>query len=155
MERFEQTSLRSLLLLVTVSGFVLTSLNSKEAHAQDEYEPCPCFSYEEVAAIFLDGERLPAGEGKVNCHARDYSVECAAEVAITDQNYATIAKASVSWADFDPSRCEFIDTTADPVVDRKVRWPHPAPKATARDCFNIISSVIAESDTSGICNTYP
>lgn len=155
MVQVKHKSLCRLLPFTAVSAAVLASLICMKAYAQEENEPCPCFSYEEVEAIFLDGEHLTEAEGSVSCHARDYSVECTAEVVITDQNFATIAKASVSWADFDPSRCDYMDTTADPAIDRRVRWPHPAPEATARDCFKIISSVIEKSDTSGNCNTYP
>ena len=155
MVRVERKSLFRLLLFLSVSAVVLTGLISMDAHAQDENETCPCFSYEEVEAIFLRGAQLTMDEGEINCLAEDYSVECTAEVAVFDQNYATTAQASVKWADFDPSRCEYLDSTADPVVDRSVRWPHPAPEAAARACFNIISSVIAKSDSSGKCRTYP
>ncbi len=139
------------------AGFavVLMCLTSMEANAQDEDATCPCFTYEEVESIFQRGQQLAADEGIGGCNAEDYSVECRAEVIIWDQNYTIIAQASVAWFDFDPSRCDYIDTAVDPGVERKVRWPHPAPEAMARACFDIISSVIAKSDTSGKCNTYP
>ena len=137
------------------SVVLMVSLIHIEVLAQDDSETCPCFSYDEVEALFLSGEQLTAAGGSFDCHARDYSVECSAEVLIMDQNFATIARASINWADFDPSSCDLVDSRADPAIERKVRWPHPAPKATARDCFNIISSVIEKSDTSGHCTTYP
>jgi hypothetical protein len=93
--------------------------------------------------------------GEVTCRAEDYSVECNAEVIVWDQDFELIVKARVEWFDFDPSRCDYIDNTGNPSVERNIRWPHPAPEATARACFNIISSVIAKSDTTGRCNTYP
>jgi len=112
---------------------VLISLTSMETNAQDANVSCPCFSYEEVESIFQSGEQL----------------------TVWDQNYEIIAQARVDWFDFDPSRCDYIDTVGNPGVERNVKWPHPAPEATAKSCFNIISSVIAKSDTSGRCNTYP
>ena len=138
-----------------VVAVVLMSLASLATQAQDENEICPCFSYEEVESIFLSGEQLAPEEGVSDCHAQDYSVECDAEIIVWDQDYATIAQARVKWFDFDPGRCDYIDTTGNPGVERHVKWPHPAPEATARACFNIISSVIAKSDTSGNCITYP
>ena len=155
MARTERKSLRKLSMIPAVSAVVLMSLVSREILTQDENETCPCFSYEEVESIFLSGEQLAVEEGTSNCSAEDYDVECNAEVIVWDQNYETIAQASVKWYDFDPSRCDYIDTTGNPGVERNVTWPHPAPEATARACFNIISSVIAKSDTSGKCNTYP
>jgi hypothetical protein len=140
---------------IAVFAVVLMSLVSTEAHAQDENETCPCFSYEEVESIFLRGEQLTAQEGTSACHTADYSVECNAEVVVWDQDYAIVAQARVEWFDFDPSRCEYIDTAGDPGVERNISWPHPAPEAVARACFNIITSVIAKSDTSGKCETYP
>jgi len=140
---------------IAVFAVVLMSLVSIEAHAQDENNSCPCFSYEEVESIFLRGEQLTAEEGVSACHTEDYSVECNAEVVVWDQDYAIIAQASVEWFDFDPSHCDYIDTVGNPGVERNVSWPHPAPEAVARACFNIISSVIAKSDTSGKCDTYP
>jgi hypothetical protein len=155
MARTERKSLRKLSMIPAVSAVVLMSLISREILTQDENETCPCFSYEEVESIFLSGEQLAVEGGTSNCSAEDYDVECKAEVIVWDQNYETIAQASVKWYDFDPSRCDYIDTTGNPGVERNVTWPHPAPEATARACFNIISSVIAKSDTSGKCNTYP
>ena len=134
---------------------VLMSLISVETHAQNEEDTCSCFSYEEVESIFLRGKQQIETGGTSDCSAQDYSVECNAEVAIWDQNYNLIAKARVDWYDFDPGGCEYIDTTGDPVIERKVKWPHPAPEAAARVCFNIISNVIAKSDTDGNCYTYP
>jgi hypothetical protein len=138
-----------------VFAAVLMSLVSIETPAQDENETCPCFSYEEVEAILLEGQQLTAEEGVSSCHTEDYSVECNAEVVIWDQDYTLIAQARVEWFDFDSSRCEYIDTAGNPGVERSVSWPHPAPEAMARACFNIISSVIAKSDTAGKCDTYP
>jgi len=77
------------------------------------------------------------------------------KLVIWDQDYAIIAQARVVWFDFDPSRCEYIDTVINPGVERNVDWPHPAPEAVARAFYDIISSVIAKSDTSGRCETYP
>jgi hypothetical protein len=132
-----------------------TVLISRESAAQDDDETCPCFSYEEVESIFLSGEQQAAQGGMIDCTAEDYSVEINAQVIVSDQDYATIAQATVKWYDFDPSRCDYSDTTGNPGVERNVRWPHPAPEATARACFDIISSVIAKSDTSANCKTYP
>jgi len=140
---------------IAVFAVVLMGFISMEAPAQDENETCPCFSYEEVESIFLRGEQLTAEEGVGACHTEDYSVECNAEVVVWDQDYAIIAQASVKWFDFDPSRCEYTDNTSNPVVERRVSWPHPAPEAVARACFNIISSVISKLDTTGKCETYP
>ncbi len=126
-----------------------------QAQSQSVTETCPCFSYEEVESIFLGGMDLSEEERISDCSAEDYKVECSAEVIIWDQNYELIAKARVDWFDFDPGGCEYINTTFDPGVERNVRWPHPAPEATARACFNIISSVIAKSDRSGKCSTFP
>jgi hypothetical protein len=124
-------------------------------YAQGEDESCPCFSYEEVESMFLSGEQLTAEQGVSSCEAQDYSVECNAEVVVWDQDYSVVAQARIDWYDFDPSRCDYIDTIGNPGVERSVKWPHPAPEATARACFEIIASVIAASDTSGKCNTYP
>jgi hypothetical protein len=134
---------------------VLISSISLEANAQDGSGVCPCFSLEEVEAMFLSTDQLTANEGVSDCSAEDYSVECKAEVIIWDQDYNVIAQAGVDWSDFDPSRCEYIDTKSNPGVERTVEWPHPAPEVAARACFKIISSVIAKSDTSGKCSTYP
>ena len=138
-----------------MSLVVLMNPIRMESQTQDENETCPCFSYEEVESMFLRGQQFAAEGGESNCRAEDYSVECNAEVAVWDQDFTLIAKARVQWFDFDPSRCDYIDTIGNPGVERNIRWPHPAPEATARACFDIISIVIAKSDTSGICNTYP
>ncbi len=132
-----------------------TALLSLKTQAQDEIVTCPCFGFEEVEAIFLRGNQLTAEEGVSDCSSEDYSVECKAEVVVWDQNYDVIARASVSWSDFDPSQCSYIDSQGNPGVERNVNWPHPAPEATARACFKIITSVIEKSDTLGMCNTYP
>ncbi len=139
----------------TVVAMVLMSLINMAALAQDENPSCPCFSYEEVESMFLRGDKLTWEEGEISCLAEDYSVECKAEVIIFDQDFEIIAKARVEWFDVDPSRCDYMDTTGNPGVERNIKWPHPAPEDTARACFNIISSVIAKSDTSGKCSTYP
>jgi len=140
---------------VAVFALVLMSVISMESPAQDENANCPCFSYEEVESIFLIGEQLAAEEGVGACSTQDYTVECNAEVVVWDQDYAIIAQARVDWFDFDPSRCEYTDATSSPVVKRNISWPHPAPEAAARACFNIISNVIAKLDTTGKCETYP
>jgi len=155
MAQAERNTLRKLLMSPAMFAVVLISLTSMETNAQDANVSCPCFSYEEVESIFQSGEQLTAEEGMSECIAEDYSVECKAEVVVWDQNYEIIAQARVDWFDFDPSRCDYIDTVGNPGVERNVKWPHPAPEATAKSCFNIISSVIAKSDTSGKCNTYP
>jgi hypothetical protein len=155
MAQAERNTLRKLLMSPAMFAVVLISLTSLETNAQDANVSCPCFSYEEVESIFQSGEQLTAEEGMSECIAEDYSVECKAEVVVWDQNYEIIAQARVNWYDFDPSRCDYIDTAGNPGVERNVNWPHPAPEATARACFDIISSVIAKSDTSGRCNTYP
>jgi hypothetical protein len=147
--------LRSPFFIPAVSAVLLMTLISVAIYAQDENEACPCFSYEEVESILLRGEQLTAGKGESTCGSQDYSVELNAEVTILDQDYATVAQARVDWYDFDPGRCRYIDIEGNPGVERNVRWPHPAPETTARACFDIISSAIAKSDTSGRCNTYP
>jgi hypothetical protein len=151
----ERKPFRTLLMSPIVSGVVLLSLISMESRAQDTEESCPCFNYEEVESIFQSGVHLTEEEGMSECTAQDYSVECKAEVIVWDQNYTIVAQASIDWFDFDPGGCVYIDTTSDPDVERNIRWPHPAPEATARACFNIISRVIEKLDTSGRCNTYP
>ena len=137
---------------MAMSAIVLISLESR---AQTDDEVCPCFSMEELESIFQMEADLPDEERNSNCAAEDYKVECAAEVVVMDQDYEVIALARVKWLDFDPGGCEYIDTRTDPHVERKVRWPHPAPEATARACFNIISSAIAKSDKADNCSTYP
>ena len=155
MARAKRKSFCKLFIFPAVFAVVLMSYISMEIHAQDENEICPCFSYEEVESIFLSGEQLTAEEGVIACSTADYSVECNAEVTVWDQDYAIIAQARVEWFDFDPSRCDYIDIAGNSGVERNIEWPHPAPEAAARACFNIISSVIAKSDTSGRCETYP
>jgi hypothetical protein len=140
---------------IAVIATILTGVISMETLAQDESESCPCFSYEEVESIFLRGEQMTAEEGMSSCQTEDFSVECNAEVVIWDQDFTVIAQASINWFDFDPSHCGYIDTVGNPGVERNVSWPHPAPEAIARACFDIIASVIAKSDTSGKCETYP
>jgi len=138
-----------------VSAAVLLNLIGVAAFAQDDSETCPCFDVEDVESIFLHGKQLSEEEGTSDCNAEDYSVELNAEIVVWDQDYAIIAQARVEWFDIDPGGCEYIDATSDPAVERSISWPSPAPEAIARACFNIISSVIAKSDTSGDCNTYP
>ena len=145
MAQAERPSLRTPLIIAATLTIVLMSLASMRINAQDVSATCPCFSYEEVESIFQQGEQLTAEQGRIECTAED----------VWDENYEVIAQASVSWYDFDPSRCEYVDNSVDPGIERNVRWPHPAPEDTARACFDIISSVIAKSDSSGKCNTYP
>ena len=155
--RYFQAHRRKILLQsgATLFGVLFTCLIISETLAQDDNITCPCFTYEEVEAIFLRGEQLTADQGERNCKAEDYSVERSAEVTVFDQDYAIIAQARVEWYDYDPGRCEYIDTTSKPGVERNVRWEHPAPEAEGRACFDMISRVITKSDTSGKCNTYP
>ena len=141
-----------LIISLALSAIVLISLESR---AQSEDEVCPCFSMEELESIFQIEADLPDEERNSSCTAEGYKVECSAEVVVMDQDYEVIALARVKWLDFDPGSCEYTDTRTDPHVERKVRWPHPAPEATARACFNIISSAIAKSDAAGNCSTYP
>ncbi len=156
MVRAARKSPRRLLLFSTVSAVLLMALMSMGLQAQDSTrETCPCFNYEEVESIFLSGVNMTDDEGMVECSAQDYKAECSAKVTITDQDYNVVASASLDWYDYDPGGCEYLDTKNDPDVERNARWPHPAPEATARACFNIISNVIKKSDTSGNCNTYP
>lgn len=128
---------------------------SQAAWAQDENAPCPCFSYEEVEGAFRTAQKLIASGGSGSCQVSDYGVEFKGEVVVTDESYKTIARASVSWADYDPGRCEYRDAGVEPAVERSVAWPHPAPEALARACLDIISGVIDELDTTGSCRTYP
>jgi hypothetical protein len=130
-------------------------LISMETRSQDEGGSCPCFSYEDVESIFQRMVQLDSEGGGGSCEAQDYSVEITAELTAWDQDFKTIAQASVAWFDFDPGRCEYIDASTEPAFERNISWPHPAPEATARACFDIISEVIAKSDTTGKCNTYP
>jgi hypothetical protein len=148
-------SFRWLMMYTAMSAVALMGWVSMESRAQPVAETCPCFSYEEVEWIFLGAMNLSEEERISECNAKDYKVEFSAEVIVWDQNYELIAQARVDWFDFDPGGCQYLDTTNDPGVERNVRWPHPAPEATARACFNIIFSVIAKLDSSGKCGTYP
>ena len=141
-----------LIIYLAMSAFALISLESR---AQSEDETCPCFSMEEVEALFLIQADLPEEDRNTNCGAEDYKVECSAEVVVMDQDYEVIAQAGVDWLDFDPGGCRYTDPRVEPPVEREVRWPHPAPEAIARACFNIISSVIAKSGSDYYCNIYP
>ena len=138
-----------------VFAMVLMSLFSGATQAQEEAATCPCFSYEEVEAMFLNGLQQAEEGGMTACQTEDYSVECNAEIVVWDATFEILAKASINWFDFDPSRCEYVDTINNPGVERSENWPHPAPEALARACLNIIASVIAKSDTLGTCTTYP
>ncbi len=138
---------------VTVVSSVVLGLFSIGTYAQEDNEPCPCFSFEEVESIFLKAGQMAAGDGESICKAEDFSVELKGEMTIWDQNYAVVAQARVEWMDFDPGTCAYIDTPGNPGVERNVRWPHPAPEATARLCYGIIASVIEKSDTAGKCIT--
>ena len=151
----ERKSRPTLLFFPAVSAVVLMNLASMETYAQEETETCPCFSYAEVESIFPGGAQRTADEGEIKCSTEDYSVEFKAEVMVWNQNYDLLAQAHVEWFDYDPGRCDYVDTKGNPGVEHHVSWPHPAPEATARACFNIISSVIMKSDTSGKCSTYP
>lgn len=148
----EHPLLRQRLLIPAV---LLVGSIALDTHAQDGNESCPCFSYEEVESIFLKEGQLIAEAGESYCTVEDYSVEIKAEVTVRDQNYDVIAQALVAWFDYDPSSCSYIDTTVDPPIERKVRWPNPAPEAAARACFDILSSAVEKSDTAGRCNRYP
>ncbi len=150
----QRKSLCKLWMFSTVAAVLLMNLISLEARAQDENASCPCFNYEEIESVFMQGVHPTEEIHKSDCSAQDYSVEFNAEVLVWDQDYTIVAQARVEWTDYDPGGCEYIDTFSDPGVERNVRWPYPAPEAPARACFNIISSVIAKSDTSGKCDTY-
>jgi hypothetical protein len=141
-----------LIIFLAISALALIM---PESRAQSEEETCPCFSMAEVESIFQIEADLPDEERNSNCDAEDYKVEIAAEVVVMNQDYEVTALARVKWLDFDPGSCEYTDTRVDPHVARQVRWPHPAPEATARACFNIITSAIAKSDKAGNCSTYP
>ncbi len=143
-----------LLVAQGVLAVILVSIITLESRAQDAEVDCPCFKYEEVESIFLRSLQMTAEEGTTDCGAQDYTVECSAEVVIWDQDYGLVAHARVDWFDFDPGGCEYIDTSSEPEVERNVTWPHPAPEGVARACYDIISSVIAKSDSVGKCSTY-
>jgi hypothetical protein len=139
-------------LRVAISAIVLSMITAV-AIAQEESNTCPCFSTEEVEAIFQRADQVEIGEGEIMCKAEDYSVELNAEITVMDKNYSVTAKASVKWFDFDPGACDYIDSIDNPGVERSERWPHPAPEATARLCYDIIRSVVDKSDSVGKCIT--
>lgn len=151
----EPRSNSGLATLVGAIGLVVAACVGPLAWAQESAEPCPCFSYEEVEGVFRSGQKLIASGGGGSCQASDYAVEFKGEVVVTDQNFKTVARASVAWADFDPGRCEYRDASVEPEVERSIHWPHPAPEVAARACLDIISSVIKNLDTTGNCRTYP
>jgi hypothetical protein len=138
-----------------IPAVLLVGLTNVNVSAGDEGGACPCFSHAEVESIFLSQQQLTAEAADSYCAAEDYSVELKAEVTVRDHDYNIIAQARVAWFDYDPGSCAYLDTVGNPGVERKVRWPHPAPEATARACFDIISSVIEKSDTTGSCSKYP
>ena len=142
-------------MLLALSVIVLMGLKNMELRAQSDNQVCPCFSNEEIESIFLAGLGMTEDESIIDCKAMDYKVEFVAEEVVWDQNYDVVAQARVKWFDFDPGGCEYINNMADPAVERSARWPHPAPEATARTCFNIISNVIKTFDKDGICNIFP
>ena len=135
-------------------GVALASLAGSPVSAQDGGS-CACFDYQEVEALFLNAPRLGDGKGSLSCHAKDYSVELSGEVTVMDENFRTVRQVSIKWNDYDPARCRFLDASVEPKVDRQERWPHPAPEDLARACFKLISDVIAELDTDGMCAIYP
>jgi hypothetical protein len=147
--------LRGLLPFPAVSAVVLTGWISAGLQAQEVKDTCPCFSYEETESIFSKGTNLKEDEGTISCSAQDYKVELSAVINLMDRNFDTVSQARVNWYDYDPGGCEYLDASSDPVVRRNVKWPHPAPEAVARACYNIISSVIAKLDTAHKCTTYP
>lgn len=134
---------------------MLVGLTILNVSTEDEAEPCPCFSHAEVEAIFLSQQQVIAEGRNSYCSVEDYGVELKGEITVRGDDYNTIAEARVAWFDYDPGSCAYVDTVGNPGVERTVRWPHPAPEATARACFDILSSVIAKSDTTGSCSRYP
>jgi len=134
---------------------LLVGLANLNVSAGDEGEPCPCFSLAEVEAIFLSQQQAIAEGRNSLCAVEDYGVELKGEITVEGEDYSTIAQARVTWFDYDPGGCAYIDTVGNPGVERKERWPLPAPEATARACFDIISGVVAKSDTTGSCSKYP
>ena len=134
---------------------LLAGLANPNVSAGDEGEPCPCFSLAEVEAIFLSQQQVIAEGRNIYCAVEDYGVELKGEITVRGDDYNTIAEARVTWFDYDPGTCAYIDTVGNPGVERKERWPHPAPEATARACFDILSGVIAQSDSAGSCSRYP
>jgi hypothetical protein len=138
-----------------IPAVLLVGLANLNVSVGDEGEPCPCFSRAEVESIFLSQQQVIAEGRNSNCAVEDYSVELKGEVTVRGDDYNIIAQAQVTWFDYDPGSCTYVDTVGNPGVERKVRWPHPAPEAAARACFDIISSVVAASDTTGSCSRYP
>ena len=138
-----------------IAAISLLGLANLNVNAADEGEPCPCFSHAEVEAIFLSQQQQIAEGRDIYCAVEDYGVELKGEITVRGDDYNTIAQARVAWFDYDPGSCAYIDTVGNPGVERKERWPHPAPEATARACFDILSGVIAQSDTAGSCSRYP
>ena len=137
------------------SAIVVISLINTELLAQSENETCPCFSSEEVEAIFVINAGIAEEDRNSECIAEDFKVEFAAEVTALNMDWEPIAKAQVKWADYDPGSCVYINTKTDPPIERNERWPHPAPEATARACLDNIAAAILTSDTGGNCSVYP
>jgi len=144
--------LRKPFMLFAVPAMILFGV---EVNAQDANSACPCFNYEEVESIFQRGAQQTAEGGMTYCSAEDYSVENKAEVSVWDQNNEMVAQAVEEWFNYDPGGCNYVDKAGNPGVERNVKWPNPTPEAVAKACFEIISSVIAKSDVSGKCTTYP
>jgi hypothetical protein len=131
----------------------LLALASITSRAQDDNVACPCFNEEEVQASFDRAESLSVEEGSSLCKAEDYSVELNAEITIFDNDFLVSGQARVEWFDYDPGSCTYVDATGDPVLERHTKWPHPAPESIARACYNIVATVISQSDTTGRCIT--
>jgi hypothetical protein len=146
---------RGLVIRMVASATVLVFLINTELLAQTEPVTCPCFNVQEVEAIFAINAAIPAEQQNNECIAEDFRVEFAAEMTVLDDNWDPIARAHVKWLDFDPGTCEYINTTVDPPIERKVKWPHPAPEPIARACLEVIAEAIAKADTGGICDKYP
>jgi len=132
---------------------VLSSLAVTGISAQEPQETCPCFSTAEVESLIQRINQMTWEDGETMCKAEDFSVELSAELTIWDTSYSLLAQASVKWFDFDPGACNYIDKPENPGVERSESWPHPAPEATARLCYDIITSVIAKLNTAGKCIT--
>ena len=153
-----QPRIRSLLLTAPMLLAAIVAIcASTPAWAQDENSsgPCPCFSYEEVEGVFRSAEQLLASGGGGSCQASDYGVEFQGDVVVTDANYSTIARAGISWSDYDPGRCDYRDTSVEPQIERNYSWPYPAPEGPPRACLDIISTVISKLDSKGRCHVYP
>lgn len=146
---------RGLVIGTVASAIVLVFMINTELLAQTENETCPCFSSEEVEAIFVINAAIAELDRNSECIAEDFKVEISAEVTALNMDWDPIAKAQVDWADYDPGGCQYINTTTDPQIERKERWPHPAPEATARACLDNIAAAILKFDTDGNCNIYP